>query len=81
MITEDKYYQPDFIEELECAVSEAEDAFKYLVMCRRHPDVAPKDSDKLTPELIEEFTNLRGACADFIKVFDFYESELREDLF
>lgn len=80
MIAEDKYYQPKFIEELECAVSEAEDAFKYLVMCRRHPDAVSKDSDKLTPELIEEFANLRGACADFIKVFDFYKSEINNPI-
>lgn len=77
---ERKYYTPSGIMDAVLSVSAAESAFKTLLMCKHLEDFQPEYADLLTPDMANTFELLRQHCADFIKTYDLYETELLEDI-
>ena len=86
-----KYKTPGGIMETVLAVSSAEASYKYLLMCKHLKECEPNpgeedleflvSEDLLTPDMISTFRLLRDHCADFIKTFDLFKSELEEDFY
>lgn len=74
---ERKYYTPGGIMDTVLAVSSAEYAIKYLLMCNAIKDYESlEDAEKLTPELLEEYENIKGSFEDYINAFNYYSVEL-----
>ncbi len=71
----DNFYDVESLEEFSAQVNELTDTFKYLVACVVHNTDA-EDAAKLTPELLEAFSDVKGSFGDFISAFNYYSTEL-----
>ena len=74
-MNEERFYDADSLADFSADVSELTDTFKYLVSCVVH-NTNPEDAEKLTPELLEEFENIKGSFEDYISAFNYYSVEL-----
>ena len=73
------FYSPEEVQKVEDNISKIEDTFKYLVVCKENFNHNEEDAKNLTPELIEAFKNVAGACKDFYCSFDFYYNKYLKD--
>ena len=83
-----KYYSPTGIMDAVLAVSSAEYAIKYLLMCNEikgyepleeEPEfLFPNDAELLNFDLLGTLSILRSHCAEYIDTFDMYSKDLEK---
>ena len=64
----DEYYTPEAVEELIYKIHNAEDSIKYLFNLPMNFE----DAKLRTPELMEMYDSLAGACADLVRSYEYY---------